>query len=115
MNTFLFFAKQNYDGAYTIKEHSHPSYEVVYYLSGKGSVTVNGQEYQFSKNTAIVTAPNTVHSESSDDKTSVMFLGFNSEHEIPMGIYDDTDKSLHAIFMQINKETTNKKVFFFKK
>ena len=112
MNNFLFFAKNSYAKAYKINEHSHPSYEVVYYTSGNGTVVINDQEYTFTKNTAIVTAPNVVHSEKSDDKTSVMFLGFNSEHEIPMGVYNDADKTLFTIFTQISKEVNDKKVFY---
>ena len=58
MNTeFIFFNRQIYNQSYQIHPHVHPCFELVYYLSGEGTVNINNVDYKFKPNCFAFTAP----------------------------------------------------------
>lgn len=84
MNTeFIFFNRQIYNQSYQIHPHVHPCFELVYYLSGEGTVNINNVDYKFKPNCFAFTAPNEIHSESSRTPATVLFIGFKTDRLLP--------------------------------
>lgn len=109
MSTELSFAtKQVYSKNYSIQSHTHPCYELVYYLKGEGTTTVGENVYNFQPNTFIVTTPNQIHKECSDGPVTVKFIGFSTDStEIKSGIYTDINDTVLNTIDEILKEIQN--------
>lgn len=58
------------------KTHSHPFCEIMFVLSGGGSVTMNGKEYEISKGDIVIYNPDVRHSESSNGKGGIELAFF---------------------------------------
>ncbi len=108
-----FIVRQAYADAYTIKMHTHPCYELVYYLQGNGVVEVSDKKLNFRPNTLIITKPNQIHSEKSKNPSEVIFVGFSSKAKLPDGILiDDSDRSILEVVLNIETEMNQKKNLF---
>lgn len=102
---FSFCTKHSYQNNYSIQSHTHPCYELVYYLEGEGTTTIGETQYSFRPNTFIVTAPNEIHKESSDGSVSVKFIGFTTDSEqLKSGIYTDSNRTILEVIEEIQKE-----------
>ena len=114
MNSELkFFTRQEYKKPYAIQPHTHPCFELVYYLSGSGVTTVNGMEYEFSPGSIILTQANDIHSERATEPVVVLFIGFITDHTFVNGPFftDLEEKMLHTI-MEIETEMKRKDYFY---
>lgn len=109
---FKFFVHETYEKKYEIQKHSHPCYELVYYLNGEGITTINDKTYRFSGNTFTLTCPEENHDESADQKTSLMFIGFNTNYHFNSGLYADPCGEVMQCLLEIEKELNNKPLFF---
>lgn len=102
---FSFCTRQSYPKNYSIQSHTHPCYELVYYLQGEGTTTINQTQYDFRPNTFIVTSPNEIHKESSKGPVSVKFIGFTTDSEkLRSGIYSDSDRTILHTIEEIQNE-----------
>ncbi len=109
---FKFFVRQTYNKKYVIQKHSHPCYELVYYLNSEGLTTINDTTYSFSKNTFTVVRPNENHNETAEQQTSLMFIGFNTNYELPSGFYEDVNGEILNTLLEIDKEMKNKQPLY---
>ena len=55
--------KYVYRSSHYAKPHSHPCYEIIVYLSGNGTTTIDETKYKFSPHTVALIPPNTEHDE----------------------------------------------------
>ena len=44
--SFEFCTKVKYEHAYTVQNHIHPCYEIVYYIEGEGYTQINNKNYK---------------------------------------------------------------------
>lgn len=114
MNSELkFFTRQEYKGAYAIQPHTHPCYEIVYYLTGTGTITVNGEQYEFQPHTLILTQKDEIHSERAKEPVTVLFLGFTTEHTFDNGpFYSDPEEKMLQTIMEIESEMKQKDQYY---
>ncbi|MBQ5927225.1 MAG: helix-turn-helix transcriptional regulator [Clostridia bacterium] len=110
---FSFCIKQEYKKNYFIQNHTHPCYELVYYVQGEGTTTVGDQVYSFSPGSFIITEPNQVHKESSDNPVTVKFIGFTTDDEpLTPGIYTDLNNVVSDTIDEILEEIENKQTHY---
>lgn len=110
--SFEFCAKPKYDQGYTVQDHIHPCYEIVYYLEGEGSTKINNKTYRFKPGTLSIVKPNTVHSETAEEGSRVMFVGFTTQaNDLKEGIIEDAT-AIHPILEEIEKEKAKKDAFY---
>ena len=88
-SNLLFCVEHFYNDDYCGKEHSHPCYEIVYYLDGRGEVSFSGRRYPFEKDTFMVCAPEVKHIEKGERDTKVLYIGFElyGEVELTPGVF----------------------------
>ena len=110
MSTNLSFCiKQEYKKNYFIQNHTHPCYELVYYVKGEGTTTVGDKVYSFAPGSFIITEPNQIHKESSDKPVTVKFIGFTTDDEpLTPGIYSDLNGIISRTIDEILEEIENK-------
>lgn len=106
---FSFATKRSYNKNYSVQSHTHPCYELVYYLEGEGTTTIGENVYHFHPNTFIVTAPNQIHKESSEETATVKFIGFSTDsEELKSGLYEDVNgivlKTIDEIFEELRAQ-----------
>lgn len=110
--SFEFCTKVKYEHAYTIQNHIHPCYEIVYYIEGEGYTQINNKTYHFRPGTLSVVRPDTVHNESAEKGSSVVFVGFSiQDTELKEGIMEDVH-GIRPIFEEIYEEMTTKDAFY---
>lgn len=110
--SFEFCAKTKYDQGYTVQNHTHPCYEVIYYIEGEGSTQIGNNTYQFKSNTLSIVKPNTIHSETAADGSKVLFMGFSTQdNDLKECIIEDAH-DIFPILEQINAEKNAKAPFY---
>ena len=88
----------------------HKYHEIVYYKSGKGKTTVNGEMFEYYDKSIIVIPRNVIHDEITSEPTEVLFCLFecDKQTEIAGGqLYQCDDELAHQIensFTQIKEE-----------
>ena len=108
-----FCARQQYQHSYDIQSHTHPCYELVYYLSGSGTTTIGKNSYNFSENTFCFSRPNEIHSEKSNDAALVVFVGFTVDRELPKeSFFADKSEAVKKILLEIEEELKNKQTYY---
>ena len=106
-----------------VQKHSHPNWELVYYVKAKGRTSCyldNDQKtYFFDDNTFILFPPNVVHDEQGDCMPNMFCIGFHADEglgealeKIANKILDDFDFSLLKT-MELLEEELNKKTIFY--
>lgn len=60
-----------------INSHNHNTYELVYYMKGSGSASINGVEYEYCPNSIAVIEPLHMHDEYHRDETYVIYILFS--------------------------------------
>ena len=114
MNTeFIFFNRQIYNQSYQIHPHVHPCFELVYYLSGEGTVNINNVDYKFKPNCFAFPAPNEIHSESSRTPATVLFIGFKTDRLLPKKpLAADHDGDILKTMLEIANEMNLKRSYY---
>ncbi len=108
-----FITKTSYDGDYSIAAHTHPCYELVYYLDGTGESVVDKRRYTFTKDTFVLVKPGTIHSECSDKNASVLFVGFTTDYDsLTEGIYSVNTAPVRELMDEILRERENKRPYY---
>lgn len=63
-----------------VREHMHTVYEVIFYITGEGTSTVNGVAYHYQKGSIVLVAPGEVHDETADTDTDVFACSFEAKN-----------------------------------
>lgn len=75
---------------YDVSPHQHNHYEIVYYISGDGSIVINDKEYHFTSNSFSISKPGVTHREYSKNNVSLIYIGFsleNNEELLKNGVF----------------------------
>ena len=101
-----FFQKDIRPAQSYIDFHTHPSYELVYYTSGKGTTTIGNQAFAYRKGQFSIIEPDCPHDEYRESSTGVIFLGFFYDpNNTPIPIHNClfTDSSHLPILQLLDK------------
>ena len=102
---FKFIVHTEYEKDYSVQNHTHPCYELVYYLDGTGESVINSTNYKFGQDTFILVGPKTPHSEASATGSEVIFMGFTTNYEdLREGIYENGSETIKAALKEIEAE-----------
>jgi AraC-like DNA-binding protein len=95
--------------------HKHPCYEIVYYIEGDGSTTINNVAYHFHGGTFSLMAPNTEHSEEGYGPVKLVYIGFeilNKYVHLPSGLYEGQGYGIFPLMQEIDEEMEGQKEYF---
>ena len=96
--------------------HNHQAYELVYYLKGSGSTTINGVKYEYFPNTFAITEPNHMHDEYHSEETYVIYIVFTFKGKVIDLIdgifFDDTGNIIRHILEEMKKEFYTQSNYF---
>ena len=67
--------------------HKHSYYELVLYLSGNGSIGIEGESFKYAKNTLTIMKPGIVHDEKTIEDTSVYIARFKLDCDVEKDYY----------------------------
>ena len=100
---------------YTVTDHFHDCYEIVYYLSGKGTTTIGGTAFDYGTGAFCVIPPKTYHSEVAAEETEIIYFGFNFDSSAgviaPCLLEDEDGRFLNRI-MNIKEELHSRRQFY---
>jgi len=99
-----------------VQPHKHNCYELVYYIEGKGSTTINKISYAFNESSIAITEPECYHDEIHEVNTKVLYVGFSYENE-PINLYnsvikDSGDKIILCILYKMKKEMLDREPYY---
>lgn len=89
---------------WSIQEHRHHYYELVYYCQGSGETGIGDEDHVFSTKTYAIVPPEAPHDERHRIDGEVNCLGFDTETVIPAGLYWDPDGVISRIVRAIVEE-----------
>lgn len=98
--------------------HQHACYELVYYLNGDGTTTLNGRSYSFHPGTFTIIPPATMHDERHSGTSDVIFIGFHMppEYLLTSGIYQDSGQfPVRKKLLQMKQEFIDKQPLYAEK
>ncbi|MBB3071924.1 AraC family transcriptional activator of pobA [Paenibacillus baekrokdamisoli] len=110
--SFLFSHKFNTE----ISLHQHDCYELVYYLRGSGTTTIDNTAHTYSENTFSIIQPRTYHNELHHEATELICLGFpfreSESHSIRLenGIYPDRSCLLLQLVKKMKYELLTQRI-----
>lgn len=91
---------------YAHDDHEHPTYELVYYISGNGLVTKDGIIKKFSANTFSFTTPQCLHKRHYHADTEYLAIGFSFDDNclVPSDLYKDQNSEVLDLLLAIKEE-----------
>ena len=104
-----------YKNDYVVPRHTHPYYEMIYYVKGCGSVTICGEESFFYPGTVAFIKPDLLHEEKGCADTEVMFVSFevpNLHLELQCGVVHDATGEIKRCLDEIESELKRKDTFY---
>ena len=85
--------------------HTHDVYELVYYVSGTGELTCEGQTYPYKSGTIHFSAPGAVHDECNFGESKIFNLYFDMSSDIiPTGVYFDNSGAILTLMRFLKSE-----------
>jgi len=96
--------------------HKHNCYELVYYLTGTGTMNLNGELLRYTPNSMTVTRPNYMHDERREEATDVIFFGFlYDDFPVPLrnGIVQDSEQhDILRLVLSMKEELLEQKAHY---
>ena len=62
-----------------VSKHYHDQYQILYALEGEGKITIDSEEFLFSKDRVVLVAPHSIHSIFATSKLTVLVLAFSKD------------------------------------
>lgn len=85
--------------------HTHELYELVYYVSGTGKLTCEGNSYNYKKGTIHFSAPGVAHDECNFGESKIIILYFEMPNGIiPSGVYYDNSGAILTLIRFLRTE-----------
>lgn len=111
----FFFYSTHEAGTY-VDFHKHSCYELVYYVSGTGTMNLNGRTLAYAPGTMTLTRPEYMHDERHDEETEVIYFGFLYD-DFPVllqnGLVPDTEeRTVLALLLTMKEELLAQKAHY---
>jgi AraC family transcriptional activator of pobA len=103
----LYFLNKHNTKSNEFKLHKHNCFEIIYVLSGSGTVVIGDQTHSVTENMYYVVSPQTYHTEQFEGYGEIFFIGFTHGNKdlIPKnGVYRVIDMSMPLYFKKIIDE-----------
>ena len=113
--TLKFAVMQNYKESYSVNKHQHPCYEIVYYLKGQGTTTIENKTYHFEPNTFTVCEPNSHHSEQANSDVKLIYIGFevpSGTVSLKNGLYHNENFKILEDLLKIHDEMKKTNIYY---
>lgn len=110
--SFCFSHKPNTE----VQSHQHDCYEIVYYLQGSGSTTINQTIHAYSENTFSIIRPRSIHNEIHHQATEVLCIGFpllerqDDSFHLENGLFTDHSCFLLQIIKKMKQELATQRI-----
>jgi len=104
----LIFCNQEYrEKNSKVGSHRHHCHEIVLYdTQAYGETEINGVNYSFGPGSVALIPKGIYHSEKHYARNPVIFLGFESSGNIPIGVWEEMDH-IKGLFYEIKEELRN--------
>lgn len=110
---FIFYLEKDYPSEHRVQRHTHPCYELTYYLEGECSAEIDDKTYAFPPNTFALIKPYSVHSEAAKKHAKVLCLGLQfSNSEIKQEYFSDSDGEILNLIKEAAREENQKKAYY---
>lgn len=73
----IYLYERKHSESYTMQLHHHKNYQILYAIEGKGSIRLEGMDYDLVQNCAAVLYPFSDHEVASDSHLTLLVLEFN--------------------------------------
>jgi AraC family transcriptional activator of pobA len=111
-----FFHYDTLDPSRYMQLHKHNSFELVYYVKGRGTMNLNGEKLRFVPNSMTLTRPHFLHDQSHDELTEVIYFGFHYDDSpvyLPNGlIYDTEQQDILRLVTRMKEEFLGQKLHY---
>ncbi len=88
-----------------VREHNHTVYEVILYINGEGTSSVNGVAYHYQKGSIVLVAPGEVHDETADTASEIFACSFevtDSDPKLPTVYIPDCGELTEKVYDVLN-------------
>ena len=97
--------------------HNHPGFELVYYMQGTGTTTINHREYSYYPGCYTIIEPKQQHNEFAQSDTEIIYFVFSNSNltDLPLksGLYHDTQESdVIRLLFSMKEEMMNRKLYY---
>lgn len=100
----------------SIRNFSYINHELIYFISGSGSVKINKTPYSYQENSVLLTKNTDVKDYFAETRTDYICIRFKSKKDIDSfisGIYPMHGHGVHQLFISVHQEYTDKKLRFY--
>lgn len=103
-----FLHTTQFDQASYVINHSHQALEIVYYLQGSGTSTIDGICHRYAQNTFTITPKGISHDETHDDAVSTICLCLtHAGLDAYQGCWNDVEACLGSAMQRLLQEMNN--------
>jgi len=100
-----FLQTTEFDHEHYVVNHSHQALEIVYYLQGSGTSSIDGMCHRYAQNTFTITPAGMAHDETHDDAVSTICLGLtHAGLDAYQGCWCDAEACLGSTMQRLLQE-----------
>lgn len=106
----------SYYSNFEIKDFSHYTHELIYFINGDGTTTINGQLYSYMPHNICFTHAGDLRDHFCNKETEyicIRFSGSSNETAVESGVYSCKNDEIFLLFKQIQKEFIRKHISYF--
>lgn len=111
-----FFSFQTNPPNFNVPQHKHNCFELVYYIDGYGSTSLNDKNHSFSNNTFSIITPHTYHTETSIKESDLIYFGFKYDNipiQLQNGVFNDSsDKVILKLLKKMKYEILTRNLHY---
>ncbi|MFI3237436.1 MAG: AraC family transcriptional regulator [Lachnospiraceae bacterium] len=93
-----------------LEQFSYEQYDLIYFLTGSGSITVNGVIKPYNANDVVFMKPHQIRDQVATEECTYICIRFETRHEVSLesDVYTTTTPDIYQIFKMIFKEYEEK-------
>lgn len=117
IKSLVYYEHHPYD---YVMEHSHNCFECVFYLNGKGKITVSNEVHNYEGPTISIVSPGNKHDEETEEFSQIYIVLFEIDNDIlfkpgcVISLDDNTKELFLSIFEKILLEEKTRTTYYFK-
>lgn len=107
MQSKLCFLGQHDTKNNEFKLHTHNCYEIIFFVSGKGSIFIDNKTFPVTPFSYCIIPPHTEHTEILENNSKIQFIGFKfncPKQKLESTVFYDSNKEISSFFYKIFSE-----------